>query len=166
MAADVFGGANLGAGVLVSETGLGRLQVLTRTPTGSFVVDEPVAVGGLGSGPNPYDLLAAALGSCTAMTLRLYAQRKGWPLERVQVGVVHHRASLNARDLFERTIRLEGPLDDDQRQHLLDIADRCPVHLTFDRGSDVRTRLSAREAAPEAATGAGEHMRDMEEATA
>lgn len=161
---DAFKSADLGASVLVSETGLGRLQVLARTPTGAFVADEPIAVGGLGSGPNPYDLLSAALGACTAMTLRLYARRKGWPLTRVQVSVTHHRASLEARDLFERTIRLEGPLDDDQRQRLLEVADRCPVHQTFDRGSDVRTTLSHAEPEAEPGRASSGHMRDMEEA--
>jgi putative redox protein len=166
MASDVFETADLGASVLVSETRLGRLQQLARTGTGAFVVDEPVAAGGLGSGPNPYDLLGVALGACTAMTVRLYAERRGWPLGRVQVSVTHHRASLNARDLFERTIRLEGPLGEDQRQRLLEIAEKCPVHKTLDRGADVRTTLSPPGSSPDADTAASTHLRDMEEAAA
>lgn len=154
--------APLGEGVLVAETGLGRYQVAARAATGAFLVDEPVSVGGLGSGPTPYDLLSAALGSCTAITLRLYAERKGWPLERVQVSVRHHRASLKERDRFDRTILLEGPLDDAQRDRLLQIAEQCPVHRTFERGSDVVTVLSAVDEAPIAAEGEPEHMRDME----
>ena len=154
----------VGDEVLVSETGLGKLQMVARTATGAFLIDEPVAVGGLGSGPNPYDLMSAALGACTTMTLRLYATRKDWPLKRVQVAVRHHRASLDARDLFERTISLEGPLDDTQRARLLEIANLCPVHKTLDRGSDVRTALRGVGEPP---LGAGsEHMRDMEAATA
>jgi putative redox protein len=157
----------VGESVLVSETGLGRLQVAARTASASFLIDEPQSVGGLGSGPNPYDLMSAALGACTSMTLRLYAERKGWPLMRVQVSVLHHRASLEARDLFERTISLEGPLDEEQRARLLAIAERCPVHRTLDRGSDVLTILRpiAADAAP-ATTVPPEHMRDMEEASA
>lgn len=157
----------LGENVLVSETRLGRLQVEARTGSGSFLIDEPASVGGLGKSPNPYDLLSAALGACTSMTVRLYAERKGWPLERVQVKVLHHRASLEARDLFERTISLEGPLDEEQRARLLAIAERCPVHRTLDRGSDVLTILRpiAADAAP-ATTVPPEHMRDMEEASA
>lgn len=151
----------LGEIVLVAETGLGRFQVAARTATSAFLVDEPVSVGGLGSGPGPYDLLSAALGSCTAMTLRLYAERKGWPLHRVQVSVRHHRASLTARDQFDRTILIEGPLDEAQRARLLQIAEQCPVHRTFERGADVVTALAdmPAEVPPDLEP---EHMRDME----
>jgi putative redox protein len=157
----------VGENVLVSETGLGRLQLVARTATGAFLIDEPLSVGGLGSGPNPYDLLSSALGACTAMTVRLYAERKRWPLTRVQVNVLHHRASLDARDLFERTISLEGALDDEQRKRLLEIAERCPVHKTLDRGADVTTMLVPLDSvsAP-SMTVPPEHMRDMEEAGA
>jgi putative redox protein len=155
---------DLGESVLVSETRLGRLQVAVRSSGYAFLADEPRAVGGLGSGPDPYGLLASALGACTAMTIRLYAERHGWPLERVQVAVQHHRASLEARDLFERSIYLEGPLDDEQRTRLLEIAGRCPVHRTLDRGADVRTTLTP-ELAPAGGPGS-EHMRDMEQASA
>ena len=131
--------AALGESVLVAETGLGHLQLVARTASTAFLVDEPHSVGGLGSGPNPYDLLSTALGACTAMTLRLYAERKGWNLGRIRVSVLHHRASLQTRDLFERTIHLEGSLDEAQTARLLEIADLCPVHRTLDRGSDVRS---------------------------
>jgi putative redox protein len=148
--------------MLVAETGLGRLQMVARRNDNAFVVDEPQADGGLGSGPNPYDLLCAALGSCKAMTMRLYAERKGWPLTRVQVAVRHQRASLEARDRFDCTVTLEGPLDEAQRARLLEIAGHCPVHKTLERGSDVSTSLR-----PSGATTDGsEHMRDMEEAAA
>jgi putative redox protein len=151
--------------LLVAETGLGRLQLVARTQTSAFLVDEPVNVGGLGSGPNPYDLLAAALGSCKAMTMRLYAERKGWPLARVQVSVRHQRASLEARDRFECTVEMEGPLDQAQRARLLEIADHCPVHRTLERGSDVQTILTKDEAAPSSAS-PSTHMVHMEEASA
>lgn len=150
--------------VVVAETHLGRLQLIARAPDAAFIVDEPTSVGGLGTGPNPYDLLAAALGACTALTLRLYAERKGWPLRHVEVAVRHHRASLKARDLFERTIQLDGALSEEQRARLLEIAERCPVHQTLDRGADMRTSLQAAiEATPTAAVPA-EHARDMDEA--
>jgi len=165
MSTDPFAHMDLGESVLVSETRLGLLQMAVRSGGFAFLADEPRAVGGLGSGPDPYGLLASALGACTAMTIRLYAERQGWPLERVQVQVQHHRASLEARDLFERSIHLEGPLDDAQRARLLEIAGRCPVHKTLDRGADIRTALTA-AVAPDAAAGPGsEHMRDMEQAS-
>jgi putative redox protein len=154
-----------GEEVVVAETGLGLLQVEARTASGALLIDEPVSVGGLGSGPNPYDLMSAALGACTVMTMRLYAERKGWPLTRIRVAVRHHRASLEARDLFDRTISLEGPLDEAQRAQLLAIAERCPVHRTLDRGSDVKTTLTAAAIGAEPSTAVPpEHMRDMEEA--
>ncbi|MGH6908624.1 MAG: OsmC family protein [Phenylobacterium sp.] len=152
--------------VVVEETrGGGRYQVEVRAGGVSFLADEPVASGGLGSGPNPYDLLGAALGACTAMTLRLYADRKAWPLERVKVLVNHERSGLDARDQFIREIRLEGALDEAQRTRLLEIANRCPVHGTLERGADVRTTLIDFEPVPEPAeTDIDQHMRDMCEA--
>ena len=151
--------------LLVAETRLGKVQVIARTEDAAFLIDEPVDVGGLGSGPNPYDLLAAALGSCKAMTMRLYADRKGWPLTRVQVSVRHQRASLDARDRFDCTVEMEGPLDQAQRARLLEIADHCPVHKTLGRGSDVATRMAATGAAP-ASISPSAHMVHMEEASA
>jgi putative redox protein len=156
--------ATPGESVLVAETGLGRLQVVARTSSGSLLIDEPVRVGGLGSGPDPYELLASALGACTAMTLRLYAERKGLPLTRVQVSVRHHKASLEAKDRFERTISLEGPLDEEQRSRLLTMAERCPVHRTLERGADISTALKPSIAAEPTAGDTPEHMRDMEQA--
>ena len=167
--------ADLGESVLVAETRLGKLQVAARTARASFLIDEPQSVGadravnaisaqsvgGLGSGPDPYEVLAAALGACTSMTLRLYAERKGIPLERVQVSVRHRRASIESKDRFERTITLEGPLDADQRARLLMMAERCPVHRTLERGSDIATSLSPTEPEPTAGE-MPEHMRDME----
>jgi putative redox protein len=103
--------------------------------------DEPVEQGGSGSGLSPYDYLSAALGSCTVMTLNMYARRKQWPLTSVQVRVRHGKihaqdcADCETRvgmiDRFEREITLNGTLDDAQRQRLMEIADRCPVHQTL-----------------------------------
>lgn len=123
----------------------------TEVRAGGFdlVADEPVEIGGLGSGPTPYDYLATALSACTSMTLRLYADRKGWPLEAVEVEVSHSKIHLKEcrdrpvrRDRFERTVTLKGDLDDGQRNRLLMIADRCPVHHTLVGAADIETRLA------------------------
>jgi len=118
----------------------------------ALVADEPAAVGGSDLGPTPYDLLAAALGACTTMTLRMYAARKDWPLEEATVRLRHRK--IHARDeeacehrdarldALEREITLEGPLDDEQRIRLMQIADRCPVHRTLSAGVVIETRGS------------------------
>jgi organic hydroperoxide reductase OsmC/OhrA len=85
--------ASYGEAAIIAETGLGRFQVEARVGSSAFLLDEPVAAGGRGSGPNPYDLLSSALGACTVMTIRLYANRKGWPLSQVRARVAHHRDS-------------------------------------------------------------------------
>jgi putative redox protein len=154
-----------GETTLVSETHLGKYQVEARVGQSTLLIDEPVAFGGLGSGPNPYNLLSAALGGCTAMTIRLYADRKGWPLKHVEVAVRHSRAGLQGRDNFEIDIKLEGDLDDAQRARLMEIADKCPVHLTLARGSDVQTRLLTPETVVTPVTGPA-HMECMVEACA
>jgi uncharacterized OsmC-like protein len=118
-----------------------------------WVADEPTSVGGTGAGPTPYDLLLGALGACTSMTLRLYADRRKWPLEGVVVRLRHHRIHRDdcvncdkkdaSLDRVERTLELKGPLTDEQRARLLEIAERCPVHQTLQHNLDVRTSLVA-----------------------
>ncbi len=151
-------------GVEVRETGLGKYQVEIRTGGAVFTADEPREVGGLGSGPTPYDLLGAALGACTVMTLRLYAERKGWPLDTAKVRVLHRRAGLEGKDRFAREIVLEGDLSHDQRRRLLEIAEHCPVHLTLERGAEVVTVLAETPLAGGLDPAPVEHMNDMMQA--
>jgi uncharacterized OsmC-like protein/alpha-beta hydrolase superfamily lysophospholipase len=126
--------------VLVEETGAGKFQVQVSVHGTRFLADEPEDVGGLGSGPSPFELVSAGLGACTSMTLRLYAERKGWPLERTRVAVRHDKiADGTPPDVFARQIALEGPLDAEQTARLFEIADRCPVHRTLEGGSQVTT---------------------------
>lgn len=153
-------------GVEVRETGAGKFQVEVSAAGTRFLVDEPASVGGLGSGPTPYDLLASALGACTAMTVRLYAARKAWPLEAVTVRVLHRRDGLGGKDRFAREIVLTGDLTAEQRRRMLEIANRCPVHETLERGSDVITVLAEQPLAGHLDPEPGAHMADMAEACA
>ena len=131
-------------GVVASETLAGKFQLTVRSGEHTLFADEPESVGGLGSGLSPYELVSAGLAACTVMTMRLYANRKGFPLERATTSVRHEKvADIMPPDRFTRTIVLDGPLSDDQRARILEIADRCPVDLTLVRGSDVQTELSS-----------------------
>jgi uncharacterized OsmC-like protein len=119
----------------------------------TLIADEPVQDGGTDQGPTPYDFIAGALGACTAITLRMYADRKGWPLRGVVVHLRHGRSygeddrnCENApvrMDQIDRAIELHGDLSDEQRTRLLQIADKCPVHRTLDAGVKITTTLAA-----------------------
>ena len=113
------------------------------------LADEPATFGGTNKGLTPYGFVSAGLGACTSMTIRMYARRKGWPLTGVSVDIKHAKqhamdaaAPGNKVDHFERLIHLEGNLSEEQRQRLLEIADKCPVHRTLERSSTVATHLA------------------------
>ena len=128
----------------------GFLQDVQSGPDHHMLADEPKAYGGSNRGMSPYGFLAAGLGACTSMTIRMYARRKGWPLDHVSVDVRHDKVhaqdassgSTDKIDTFRRRITLEGDLNEDQRAKLLQIADKCPVHRTLERGATVVTELA------------------------
>ncbi|QFT59469.1 Alpha/beta hydrolase family protein [Sulfitobacter sp. THAF37] len=127
----------------------GFLHDINSGPHHHVLADEPHAYGGTNKGMTPYGFLSAGLGACTSMTIRMYARRKGWPLEHVSVDVCHDKVhaqdaetgSGDKIDTWQRRIRLTGDLSADQRQRLLEIADKCPVHRTLERSSRVVTEL-------------------------
>ena len=135
---------------VVASTGEGYRTAILASGH-SLIADEPVAVGGTELGPTPYDLLAAALGACTAMTLQMYARRKGWPLEEAIVRLRHSKVhaideerceNQEAKmDQLDRTLELVGELTGEQRTRLLEIANKCPVHRTLEAGVVVTTEL-------------------------
>jgi putative redox protein len=155
---------------MVAETGAGKFQVEVKAAGARFLADEPIDVGGLGSGPSPYQLLSAALGACTAMTLRLYANQKKWPLKWVGVTVNHTKTSgdpKDVRDVFSRVIDIDGDFDAAQQARLIEIANKCPVHRTLERGSLVETQKGAFNGVPDASARtepAEQHFEDMEKA--
>ena len=100
----------VGETIVVEETGNGPFQLKVRAGSATFFVDEPLGAGGLGSGPNPYDLLSAALGTCSVMTVRLYATRRRWPLDRIRARVTHRRIALDAREAFHQELQFVGNL--------------------------------------------------------
>lgn len=154
----------LGETIIVDETKIGPFQLKVRAGSATFIVDEPLGVGGLGSGPNPYDLLSAALGACSVMIVRLYVTRRKWPLDRIRVKVTHQRSGLGAADSFHRELQFEGSLSSEQEQKLLEVASHCPVHKTIERGSIVVTSLAHSERQMDEAVSLCEHMRDMQQA--
>ena len=136
----------------VVESGQGKFVEHLLDGRHRLVADEPVAAGGHDLGPGPYELLLMALGACTTMTLRVYADRKGWSLTRTSVRLHHHKihaedcADCETKhgmlDRIERVIYLEGSLDEAQRKRLLEIADLCPVHRTLTSEITIDTRLT------------------------
>ena len=137
--------------VIVRGDAAGFAQEITAG-SHRLIADEPVDFGGKDTGPGPYDLLLASLGSCTSMTIGLYARRKKWPLERVTVNLRHSKVhATDCRDCetregkidrIEREIHLAGNLDAEQRKRLLEIADKCPVHRTLKAEIEILTRAA------------------------
>jgi len=138
--------------VVVRETRASKFQQTVTTGPHQMLADEPTAAGGQDSGPGPYDFLLAGLGACTSMTMRMYADRKSLPLERVTVTLKH--GTIHAEDCAEcetkegmidqidRVIKIEGALDADQRKRLMEIADKCPVHRTLTSEIRIVTRAA------------------------
>jgi putative redox protein len=136
--------------VIVTETGSGAFSRQITAGRHVLIADEPDPVGD-DAGPTPYDLLLGALGTCTSMTVRMYADRKGWPLEQIRVTLQHKR--IHAKDCadcettkgfidhIDLDIELVGTLDDTQRERLLHIAERCPVHQTLTSEINIATSL-------------------------
>jgi uncharacterized OsmC-like protein len=142
--------------IVVAETGNGKFQNSVAVGHHQLLADEPASVGGLDSGPNPYDFLAIALGTCTSMTLRLYAEHKQLDLGRLTIIVTHGKVPVehcqdcgNATegragkiDRFERLISVEGGIDAALAAKLIEVANKCPVHRTLGSGVAVVTRVA------------------------
>ena len=140
--------------VTVVESGNGPFGQFITAGHHVLGADEPSSLGGKDTGPDPFELVLAGLGACTAMTIRMYAQRKQIPLARVEVRLRHVQRASNGelRDRFERAITLVGELTSEQRQHLLEIAERCPVSKTLRQNSDIASLLA--DATPDAVSAA------------
>jgi uncharacterized OsmC-like protein len=138
--------------VIVQETRHGKFQQQISIGPHRLLADEPAAVGGEDSGPGPYDLVLAGLGACTSMTMRLYAERKSLPLDRITVTLTHSRihaqdcadceTKAGVLDQIDRVITMEGNLDADARQQLMEIANKCPVHRTLTSEIHIVTRAA------------------------
>jgi putative redox protein len=136
----------VGNTVTVTESGLGPYAQFVTVGRHVMGADEPEPLGGRDTGASPYEYLLASLGACTAMTLRMYAARKTWPLEKVAVELRHDKipapSGSGKIDRFERVIHLTGPLTSEQKSKLLEVAGKCPVSLTLQRPSVVESRFA------------------------
>ena len=134
--------------VLVTDSGEGSVGQVLLTPRHVVLADVASESGGKDSGPNPHDLILMALGACTAMTVRLYAARKAWQIDRIAVrlsyGVAVALAESDGRDdrRIDRVIEIDGPLDEKQRERLLDVAGKCPVHKMLTAGVSISSSLA------------------------
>jgi len=144
-------------GIEISETGIGKFQNLVLAGKHRLMADEPASVGGLDTGPSPYDYMSIALGACTSMTIRMYAQFKKLDIGKISVTVDHAKVHANdcgdcidsqkpregKIDRFERRVSVDGVDDPELQQKLLEIADKCPVHRTLESGASVITRFES-----------------------
>ncbi len=129
----------------VEENGDSAYAVTIQVSGHELYGDEPVSSGGGNTGPAPYDMLLAALGECTALTVRWYAKQQNWPLEKVEVNLTHHQnivqGGLGKTDFFEKRVTLHGAsLSDDQRKKLYDVAAKCPVQRTLEGAPIIKTQ--------------------------
>ena len=131
--------------VTVKENGQGRYQQEIRAGKHQYLADEPVDMGGADAGPAPFDFIMSGLGACTSMTLRMYAERKGLALTRVHVDLSHEKISIPEQkpvDRIERVITLEGDLTPEQRQRLLEIANKCPMYRTLTSNIQIESTIA------------------------
>jgi len=131
--------------VVVAENGKGRYQQAVSAGQHQLIADEPASMGGGDAGPAPFDFIMSGLGACTSMTLRMYAERKSLPLTRISVALSHDKIEVDGvmRDRISRDITLEGDLSEEQRQRLLEIANKCPVHRALSQSMLLDCALSA-----------------------
>ncbi|RRN66364.1 OsmC family protein [Caulobacter sp. 602-1] len=125
-----------------TDTGTGALQTFVTAGPSTIVADVSAAQGGLDLGPDPHELVAAGLAACTTMTLRLYANRKNWDVSGLHVEVFsHYDADKTPPERFERVISLEGNLNEEQRERLFEIAEKCPIHRLLTAGARIVTTV-------------------------
>jgi putative redox protein len=140
----------------VSARSLTNYQIEINADEGQFIIDEPVFKGGDGEGPDPYDVLLGALAGCKAITVQMYARRKGWPLEGVKMDLEHYRIHAEdcedceddkkgKIDIIEVGISFQGDLTEEQIKRLTDISTRCPVHKTLTSATKIRTKQVAHQ---------------------
>lgn len=135
--------------IVTVETATGKFQQRVSMGQHELLADEPLSFGGTDTGPSPYDYLLTALGTCTSMTIKMYADKKGIPLESVHIELEHSREHVadcdgcsnedNRIDVIDRSISLRGGLSDEQRGKLMEIADKCPVHRTLENRIDIHS---------------------------
>ena len=130
--------------VIVAENGQGRYQQQVIAGQHHLIADEPASMGGADAGPAPFDFIMSGLGACTSMTLRMYAERKELPLTKVSVELSHDKVEIDGvqRDRITRHITLEGDLSPEQRQRLLEIANKCPVHRALSQSMQLDCTLT------------------------
>lgn len=126
--------------IIITGNGKGRYQQEVRIGQHQLLADEPESMGGDNAGPDPMDFVLTGLGACTAITLRMYAEKKGLDITRITVSL-EHRRNPEGKHQVERVVSVEGKLTDEQRARLLEIANRCPTHLALQQPMEVTTRL-------------------------